>query len=139
MRGFLARQRYQRTIKGIILLQSCWRRWLARRQYKALRVEARSIEHVKNLNKGLENKIISMQQKIEELNKEIVPLRKRQDDYVELKIQVDSQKGLAAELKAATGRIGELEALVLDLRKQIDRERDEKMDVIHDRGREGVD
>lgn len=30
-------------------------------------MEARSVEHVKKLNKGLENKIISLQQKIEEL------------------------------------------------------------------------
>lgn len=42
---------------------------MAKRQYKKLRIEARSIEHVKKLNKGLENKIISLQQKIEDLNK----------------------------------------------------------------------
>ena len=30
-------------------------------------MEARSVEHVKKLNKGLENKIISLQHKIEEL------------------------------------------------------------------------
>lgn len=30
-------------------------------------IEAKSVEHVKKLNKGLENKIISLQQKIEEL------------------------------------------------------------------------
>jgi myosin heavy subunit len=40
---------------------------MARRLYKKLKQEARSVEHVKKLNKGLENKIISLQQKIEEL------------------------------------------------------------------------
>lgn len=30
-------------------------------------IEAKSVEHVKKLNKGLENKIISLQQKIEEM------------------------------------------------------------------------
>lgn len=42
--------------------------------YKKLRAEARSVEHVKKLNRGLENKIISLQQKIEVLqsdNKQI--------------------------------------------------------------------
>jgi myosin-5 len=43
------------------------RGWLARRLYRKLKVEARSVEHVKELNKGLENKIISLQQKIEEI------------------------------------------------------------------------
>ncbi len=133
VRGFLARRQYSQKIKGIILLQSCWRRWLARRQYKALRVEARSIEHVKNLNKGLENKIISMQQRIEEMNKELVPLRNKQNDYAEMKIQLESFRGQAAELKTANGRIGELEKLVMELRQQVDRERDEKMDLIQER------
>jgi myosin-5 len=51
----------------MVLVQSMVRRWLARRLYRKLKVEARSVEHVKKLNKGLENKIISLQQKIEEL------------------------------------------------------------------------
>jgi len=67
VRGFLARTRYQQTVRRIILVQSMVRRWLARRLYRKLKVEARSVEHVKKLNKGLENKIISLQQKIEEL------------------------------------------------------------------------
>jgi myosin-5 len=67
VRGFLARRRYLQTVRRIILVQSMVRRWLARRLYRKLKVEARSVEHVKKLNKGLENKIISLQQKIEEL------------------------------------------------------------------------
>jgi len=67
VRGFLARTRYLQTVRRIILVQSMVRRWLARRLYRKLKVEARSVEHVKKLNKGLENKIISLQQKIEEL------------------------------------------------------------------------
>jgi myosin-5 len=67
MRCFLARKKYLQTVRRIILVQSMVRRWLARRQYRKLKVEARSVEHVKKLNKGLENKIISLQQKIEEL------------------------------------------------------------------------
>jgi len=133
VRGFLARRRYTRTLKGIVLLQSCWRRWLARRQYKALRVEARSIEHVKNLNKGLENKIISMQQRIEEMNKELIPLRHMQNDYTELRAQCEQNRGLANELKSSVGRVGELELLVKELRQVLDRERDEKMDLIQER------
>jgi myosin-5 len=67
MRCFLARKKYLQTVRHIILVQSIVRRWLARRLYRKLKVEARSVEHVKKLNKGLENKIISLQHKIEEL------------------------------------------------------------------------
>ena len=132
VRGYLARRRYERTFRGIILLQSCWRRWLAKRRYKALRVEARSIEHVKNLNKGLENKIISLQQRIEEMNKELFPLRNMQVDYQEMRQQCEANKGLANELKVSSGRIGELELLVQQLRQQLDREQSEKMDLVQE-------
>jgi Myosin heavy chain len=67
VRRFLARTKYLQNVRRIILVQSVVRRWLARRLYRKLKVEARAVEHVKKLNKGLENKIISLQQKIEEL------------------------------------------------------------------------
>jgi len=101
VRGWLERRRYQRDLERILLLQSCWRRWLAKQQFKKLRVEARSIEHVKNLNKGLENKIISMQQRIVEMNKELVPLRSVRDELNNLKGQFEANRAVAAELKAA--------------------------------------
>lgn len=50
-----------------------------------MRIEARSIEHVKNLNKGLENKIISLQQKMDEVNKNNVELKKFQHETMELR------------------------------------------------------
>ena len=67
VRGLLCRRRYARTQRQIVLLQSCVRRLIAKRQLKSLKIEARSIDHQKKLNKGLENKIISLQQRITEL------------------------------------------------------------------------
>lgn len=66
-RGYLARKAYRKKLNDIIIVQSCVRRYLARKELKRLKAEARSVEHVKTLNKGLENKIISMQHKINEL------------------------------------------------------------------------
>lgn len=60
------------------------RRFLARRKFRKLKAEARSVEHVKQLNKGLENKIISLQQRLGNLqqeNKQIVPLQKEVEDF----------------------------------------------------------
>jgi len=67
VRCWLTRRKYLQTVHHIVIVQSLVRRWMARRLYKKLKQEARSVEHVKKLNKGLENKIISLQQKIEEL------------------------------------------------------------------------
>lgn len=89
MRGWLARRRYQEERMKVVICQSAIRRFLARRQFKKLRVEARSIEHVKKLNKGLENKIISLQQKIQELNKESHLMKNTQHEVAELKYDVN--------------------------------------------------
>nr|CAD7262898.1 unnamed protein product [Timema shepardi] len=67
VRGWLARRHCLEKRQKIVICQSAVRRWLARRRFKELKKEAKSVEHVKKLNKGLENKIISLQQKIGEL------------------------------------------------------------------------
>lgn len=38
----------------------------ARRELKKLKIEARSVEHFKKLNKGMENKIMQLQRRIDE-------------------------------------------------------------------------
>jgi myosin-5 len=67
VRGFLARRRYDKVIRGITLCQAHFRRRKARKIFKDMKIEARSVEHQKQLNKGLENKIISLQQQIEKI------------------------------------------------------------------------
>lgn len=85
MRGYLARKHCKKQQHHIVICQSAIRRFLARRQYKKLKIQARSIEHVKSLNKGLENKIISLQQKIEEINKSNHELKNYQNEVIELR------------------------------------------------------
>uniref|UniRef100_I3JNL6 Myosin VAb n=1 Tax=Oreochromis niloticus TaxID=8128 RepID=I3JNL6_ORENI len=70
VRGWLARQHYKCILAAIILLQSCVRRMRAKRELKKLKVEARSVEHFKKLNIGMENKIMQLQHKINEQQKE---------------------------------------------------------------------
>ena len=67
MRGWLQRLRYKKILRGIVLVQAHYRRRKARRLFKIIKIESRSVEHQRKLNKGLENKIISMQQQIEKL------------------------------------------------------------------------
>lgn len=66
-RGYLIRMACKKKLRNIIIVQSCVRRYLAKKVFKRLKAEARSVEHVKSLNKGLEKKIMTLQEKITEL------------------------------------------------------------------------
>uniref|UniRef100_A0A673MQB0 Unconventional myosin-Va n=1 Tax=Sinocyclocheilus rhinocerous TaxID=307959 RepID=A0A673MQB0_9TELE len=70
VRGFLARWRFRRIKRAVVYLQCCVRRMLARRELKKLKIEARSVEHYKKLNFGMENKIMQLQRKLDEQNRE---------------------------------------------------------------------
>uniref|UniRef100_A0A8D3CYP0 Myosin VA n=1 Tax=Scophthalmus maximus TaxID=52904 RepID=A0A8D3CYP0_SCOMX len=71
IRGWLARCWYKRCLESIVYLQCCIRRMRARRELKKLKIEARSVEHFKKLNKGMENKIMQLQRKVDEQSKEM--------------------------------------------------------------------
>ncbi|XP_073327527.1 unconventional myosin-Va-like [Pagrus major] len=91
MRGCLARRHYRRTVAAIILLQSCVRRMRAKKDFKKLKVEARSVEHFKKLNFGMENKIMQLQHKINEQHKENRELSERLN-AVEKTFSVEREK-----------------------------------------------
>ncbi|XP_057203384.1 unconventional myosin-Va isoform X2 [Triplophysa rosa] len=77
VRGWLARQWYKRTLEAIVYLQCCFRRMRAKRELKKLKIEARSVEHFKKLNIGMENKIMQLQRRIDEQNKDNRALSER--------------------------------------------------------------
>ena len=95
VRGWLARLHYKRIRRGFILVESHWRRKVAKREYLKLRVlsfshlfcyffhfnliflsfniaclllqvEARSVENLQKMNRGLENKIIELVNKLDD-------------------------------------------------------------------------
>ncbi|MED6279635.1 Unconventional myosin-Va [Characodon lateralis] len=77
VRGWLAKQRFRRAMEAVVLLQSCVRRMMAKKELKKLKVEARSVEHFKKLNIGMENKIMQLQHKINDQHKEHGELTER--------------------------------------------------------------
>ncbi|KAK7862317.1 hypothetical protein R5R35_014678 [Gryllus longicercus] len=135
IRGWLARRRYQKKRRHIVLVQCVVRRWLARRVLRRLKAEARSMEHIKKLNKGLENKIISLQQRIDELTKENGSLKLLQSENVELRSKVESLAATEVEWKKATILVNEQRAKLDLLEKELHQERDEKMDLINEKDR----
>ncbi|XP_046984873.1 unconventional myosin-Va [Schistocerca americana] len=135
VRGWLARKWYARKRTQVILVQSAIRRFLARRKFRKLRQEARSVEHVKKLNKGLENKIISLQQKIGELVKENNALKLAQTELLELKPKFDALRVVETEKKQMVALLTKKDEDLETLKKSLENERDEKMDLINEKER----
>lgn len=74
-RGRIARKQFQVQIRAAIIIQSLIRRRLARRELQALKTDAKSVNHLKEVSYKLENKVIELTQaltlKIQE-NKRLV-------------------------------------------------------------------
>ncbi|XP_032741245.1 unconventional myosin-Vb [Rattus rattus] len=73
-RGWMARRHFQQQRDAAIVIQCAFRRLKARQALKALKIEARSAEHLKRLNVGMENKVVQLQRKIDDQNKEFKTL-----------------------------------------------------------------
>ncbi|XP_036384291.1 unconventional myosin-Vb isoform X3 [Megalops cyprinoides] len=70
VRGWMERKKFRRARNAAIVIQCAYRRLQAKRQLKQLKIEARSAEHLKKLNIGMENKIVQLQRKMDDQNKE---------------------------------------------------------------------
>ncbi|XP_061093823.1 unconventional myosin-Vb [Conger conger] len=75
VRGWRARRAYGRVRAAVVLMQSCARRRAARRELQKLRVEARSVERYRELNKGMEVKLIQLQLRADQQGRESSSLR----------------------------------------------------------------
>ncbi|XP_068219756.1 unconventional myosin-Va-like [Palaemon carinicauda] len=121
MRMYLAVKHFRLAVKGFIALQGLVRCFLAkRRRLKKLKIESKSIEHQKKLNKGLENKIIALQQTLSEMKYENNNIKAYKEEITVLKSQVVDMKALESQLKGTTNRVMELEALVTKLTEEVE-------------------
>ncbi|KAM9807603.1 unconventional myosin-Va-like [Neosynchiropus ocellatus] len=136
VRGWLARVSFRRRQDAIILLQSCVRRMIARRELKKLKVEARSVEHFRKLNVGMENKIMQLQHKINEQQKENRELNERLDavgrtittEKERLSREIENLQRAEQEARVKAERLPSLLEQLSDLQEElgfIRKERDE--------------
>ncbi|XP_078577047.1 unconventional myosin-Va-like isoform X6 [Branchiostoma floridae x Branchiostoma japonicum] len=125
-RGYVARKRYWHEMQSIILIQSCWRRWLAKKELKKLKIQAKSVDHYKKLNKGMENKIIDLQRKLNEQNKESKELHKKVEVIQDLQTQVTELKKTEEVAKVSTNKVHELEDEITKLKAELDLTKKEK-------------
>ncbi|CAG9573728.1 unnamed protein product [Danaus chrysippus] len=123
-RGYLVRQKVRKRRQQIIICQAAVRRFLARRQYKRLRIEARSLDHVKSLNKGLENKIISLQQRLNEEIKKSSAVGPLQAQNTELRSKLENHKILTIEVKALKVDIAAKDNLLSKLQAELAAEKE---------------
>jgi len=107
LRMYVARKKYLQKIRQIIIVQSQVRKWLSRRELKKLKIEARSVEHVKSLNRGLEIKIIELQQKIQTLTSDLVKMKQKEIDLSDFK---NEKAKLEIEIKNLKNKLQSNEA-----------------------------
>ncbi|XP_056614030.1 unconventional myosin-Vb isoform X2 [Triplophysa dalaica] len=75
VRGWLARCRFRHIRGAVVYLQCCVRRWAARKELRQLRAEARSVEKYRELNKGMEVKLMQLQLRADQQARESASLR----------------------------------------------------------------
>lgn len=134
VRGWLQRRKFRRARDAAITIQCAFRRMRAKRQLKQLKIEARSAEHLKKLNTGMENKIVQLQRKMDDqtkelktqneqlqttntslgsevnkLQKELQVMRSQQDDSGRLQLLQEELQRLREELQEAHAQRKRLE------------------------------
>uniref|UniRef100_A0A672S1J6 Unconventional myosin-Va n=1 Tax=Sinocyclocheilus grahami TaxID=75366 RepID=A0A672S1J6_SINGR len=134
VRGWLARQWYKRTLEAIVYLQCCIRRMRAKRELKKLKIEARSVEHFKKLNIGMENKIMQLQRRIDDQNKENRSLSERLNsleishaaESERLRVELTRLRGAEEDAKNNANKVTSLLEELERLRKDLQNTQKEK-------------
>uniref|UniRef100_A0A672I9K8 Myosin VAb n=1 Tax=Salarias fasciatus TaxID=181472 RepID=A0A672I9K8_SALFA len=127
-RGWLARRRYRRALAAVVLLQSCVRRMRARKELKKLKVEARSVEHFKKLNVGMENKILQLQHKINEQRMSAVTKTLAADRDKQCS-EIEQLRKLEQEARTKAARLPSLLEQLTFLQHELEVTRKEKDDL----------
>nr|XP_046233827.1 unconventional myosin-Va isoform X1 [Scatophagus argus] len=137
VRGWLARCWYKRCLHSIVYLQCCIRRMRARRELKKLKIEARSVEHFKKLNKGMENKIMQLQRRIDEQSKENRSVNEKlvslENSYTteseRMRGELSRLRGVEEEARNKTNQVSSLLEELERLRKELSATQQEKKTI----------
>lgn len=88
---------------------------------------------MQKMYKGLENKIISLQQKIDEFAKDNQQLRRQNAEIPNLQKKLDASKHFVEDFNKQSLIIKKLEEDIQLTRKQLDNERDEKLAILDEK------
>ncbi|XP_072294230.1 LOW QUALITY PROTEIN: unconventional myosin-Vb [Eucyclogobius newberryi] len=99
VRGWLARRDYRRVRAAVVFMQCCVRRRAARREMLTLKKEARSVERYRELNKGMEVKVMQLQLRLDQEVKGSTSLRET------LNAERDARKAELETLRATLQKL----------------------------------
>merc|ERR1719410_2732303 len=133
VRGWVQKMKYKRAIRMVIMVQCTVRRFFAKKELKKLKIEARSVNKQKELNKGLEIKIMSLQQRLNEMKEENKELKVKVEKGAGLGEELEKFKKAEEESKAKTSRIRELEEELRNVKAELQHEKDEKVDLVSEK------
>ena len=117
------------------MVQCAVRRYFAKKELKKLKIEARSVNKQKELNKGLEIKIVSLQQRLNEMKEENKELKTQVEKGAGLGEEVEKLKKTEEESKAKNVKIKDLEEELRKVKAELQNEKDEKVDLVTEKVR----
>lgn len=91
---------------------------------------------MQKMYKGLENKIISLQQRIDELTKDNKQLRRQTSEIPQLQQQLEANKRFEENYNKQLLIIQRLESEMKMVREQLDNERDEKLAILDEKNKD---
>ncbi|CAO3694231.1 unnamed protein product [Umbelopsis ramanniana] len=77
VRGWAARRKFQAQRNHVVRIQTCFRRRQARKQLLALKAEARSVSHFKEVSYKLESKVVELTQTLTKQKEEKLVLQEK--------------------------------------------------------------
>merc|ERR1719336_1678895 len=135
VRGFVAKRAFDKDMRRLVMCQNLVRKYFAKKELKKLKIEAKSVSKQRELNKGLENKIISLQQKLTEAKTENKELRNQVEKGAELTEEIGKMKKAEEDSKVRGGKIRELEEELRVVKAELQQEKEEKVDLVTEKVR----
>ncbi|XP_060930749.1 unconventional myosin-Vb [Limanda limanda] len=118
VRGWLQRKKFQRARNAAITIQCGFRRVQAKKRLKERKIEARSAQHLKNLNSGMENKIVQLQRKMDDQSKDLKTQNEQlQTVNISMGTEVSKLRKELEQVRGPRGEGGQLTSLQAELEK----------------------
>ncbi|KAK9238890.1 P-loop containing nucleoside triphosphate hydrolase protein [Lipomyces kononenkoae] len=110
-RGYIARKSYKDYVRKVVIVQSLHRRRQARKELAALKAEARSINHFKEVSYRLENKVVELTQTLatrtQENKKLLLQIDQMEQQLSSWQQKHDELQGYVKELETEAGMVGD--------------------------------
>ncbi|KAJ7134998.1 myosin 5 [Mycena crocata] len=120
LRGVASRRSFHADVRHVVYLQSCVRRRLARKELRALKAEARSVNTYKEASYRLENKVVELTQNLQtrteerkQLQAKVAELEQQLQQWVNRHEESDVRaKQFQASLRAAEAELSRRDELL---------------------------